>query len=262
MSRPRVAFVINLCAVALCFWLTAFAFCPLAATARDFVVAIDKGHSVEEPGAISARGVGEYFFNKRIADGVQASLTTEKCGIRSFLINPQDDNLPLPQRAKLASDKKADLLISIHHDSVRPEFLSYWQVQGAKQHYCDSYKGYSLYYSEKNAQPYESMVFAIFLSSEMLKNNFTPTLHHADYMKGEDKGLVDAEKGIYKYNNLKVLKNATIPAVLFECGIIVNRDEELQLQNRDCQQKIINAIVSAIKRYAQLKYPENYNKIY
>ncbi len=233
-------------------WLTACTLCPLAAMAKDFVVAIDTGHSAEQPGAISARGVGEYFFNKRIAAGVHASLAAQP-GIKSFLINNQDGNLALADRPRLASEKKADLLLSIHHDSVRPEFLSFWEVQGAKQHYCDNYKGYSLYYSEKNADPYDSFLFAIFLSSEMLKNKFTPTLHHAAYMKGKDKALVDAEKGIYKYNNLVVLKEARMPAVLFECGIIVNREQELELQNNTCQQNIINSITAAIKKYVTFK---------
>lgn len=234
-------------------WLTSFTLTPLAASAKDFVVAIDKGHSAEEPGAISARGVGEYFFNKRIADGVHASLAAQPCGITSFLINSQDDAMPLAQRAKLASARKADLLISIHHDSVQPEFLSFWNLHGVKQHYCDQYRGYSLYYSEKNAEPYDSMVFAILLSLEMLKNKFTPTLHHAAYMKGEDKALVDAEKGIYKYNNLVVLKKAQMPAVLLECGIIVNRKEELELLNTECQKNIINSITAAIKKYVKFK---------
>jgi N-acetylmuramoyl-L-alanine amidase len=234
-------------------WLISFTLCPWAVSARDFVVAIDTGHSAEQPGAISARGVGEYFFNKRIAQGVHASLAAQPCGIKSFLINNQDGNLALADRARLASEKKADLLISIHHDSVQPEFLSFWDVHGAKQHYCDNYKGYSLYYSEKNAGPDDSILFAIFLSSEMLKSKFTPTLHHAAYMKGEDKALVDAEKGIYKYNNLVVLKKARMPAVLFECGIIVNREEEVALQETGCQQTIINSISAAIRKYVSFK---------
>jgi N-acetylmuramoyl-L-alanine amidase len=246
----------NITVIVLGLWLTSVTLCPLAASARDFVVAIDTGHSAAQPGAISARGVGEYFFNKRIAAGVHASLAAQPRGIKSFLINNQDGNLALADRARLAAEQKADLLISIHHDSVRPEFLSFWDVQGAKQHYCDQYKGYSLYYSEKNADPYDSILFAIFLSSEMLKNKFTPSLHHADYMKGEDKALVDAEKGIYKYNNLVVLKEARMPAVLFECGIIVNREEELELQEKYCQQNIINSITAAIQKYVRFKNRE------
>jgi N-acetylmuramoyl-L-alanine amidase len=227
--------------------------CHPGAWAKDFLVAIDMGHSPDQPGAISARGVGEYFFNKRIAEGVHARIMAQKNQIKSFLINSRDESVPLAARPMIAAQKKADLLLSIHHDSVHPEYISFWQVQGQKQHYCDLFKGFSLYFSEKNSDPYNSLLIAMFLGSEMLKNKFTPTLHHVEYMKGEHKGLVDPERGIYKYNNLKVLKNATMPAVLMECGVIVNRGEELELCKSEYQEKIIKAITQAIKIYWECK---------
>ena len=58
--------------------------------------------------------------------------------------------MPLSEQAKLAGKEKADLFISIHHDSVQPYLLSFWEFNGEKHHYCDKYKGYSLFYSEKN----------------------------------------------------------------------------------------------------------------
>jgi N-acetylmuramoyl-L-alanine amidase len=226
---------------------------PFPASAKDFLVAIDMGHSPDQPGAISARGVGEYFFNKRIAEGLHARIMAQPNGFKSFLINSRDGNVPLAERPKIAAQEKADLLLSIHHDSVQPGYISFWQVQGQKQHYCDLFKGFSLFYSEKNSDPYNSLIFAMFLGSELLKIKFAPTLHHAEYMKGEHKGLADPERGIYKYNNLKVLKNATMPAVLLECGIIVNRDEELELCKPEYQEKIITSITQAIKAYREFK---------
>ncbi len=221
------------------------------AAAKDFLVAIDIGHSCDQPGAISARGVGEYWFNKRIAEGVHARIAAQKGPIKSFLVNSPISDLPLAARPQFAHEQRADLLISIHHDSVQPECLSYWCVQGEKQHYCDLYKGFSLYYSELNGDPDDSLVFAIVLGSEMLKNGLTPSLHHEAKMTGPDKGLVDRERGIYKYNKLIVLKGATMPAVLLECGIIVNRDEELALSQAEYQEKIITSIIAAIKKYSQ-----------
>jgi N-acetylmuramoyl-L-alanine amidase len=40
-----------------------------------------------------------------------------------------------------------------------------------------------------------------------------------------------------------------MPAVLFECGIIKNRNEELQLGNRDYQDKLVTALFNAIKLF-------------
>jgi N-acetylmuramoyl-L-alanine amidase len=83
----------------------------------------------------------------------------------------------------------------------------------------------------------------------MLHNGFCPTLHHAEKFTGGDKDLIDRTRGIYKYNNLVVLKNTNMPAVLFECGIIKNKYEELQLSNSEYQHKMVNALLIAIKKY-------------
>lgn len=226
---------------------------PLEAAAKDFLVAIDLGHSANNPGAISSRGIGEFFFNKRIGELLHARIAAQKSSIKSFIINGQDGDIPLSIRAQIASQRKADLLISIHHDSVQPEFISYWQFNGKRQHYCDYYKGFSLFFSELNAEPYNSLLFAIMLGSEMLKKKLTPTLHHVPYMKGEHKGLVNRERGIYKYNNLIILKTATIPAVLIECGIIVNREEEVEICKAEYQDKVVSSIMEAIRKYAEYR---------
>jgi N-acetylmuramoyl-L-alanine amidase len=75
-------------------------------------------------------------------------------------------------------------------------------------------------------------------------------LHHAEKFTGGDKDLIDRTRGIYKYNNLVVLKSTNMPAILFECGIIKNRHEELQLSNVNYQYQIIDALMRAIKIYS------------
>ena len=88
---------------------------------------------------------------------------------------------------------------------------------------------------------------------EMFKKNLPRHYTMLSYMKGENKGLVDAEKGIYKYNELVILKEASMPAVLIECGIIVNRDEELELDTKECQKTIITSITETIIKYKEFK---------
>jgi len=48
---------------------------------------------------------------------------------------------------------------------------------------------------------------------------------------------------------LVVLKEANMPAVLFECGIIKNRNEELQLGDQQYQHKLVVALFNAIKLF-------------
>jgi N-acetylmuramoyl-L-alanine amidase len=45
--------------------------------------------------------------------------------------------------------------------------------------------------------------------------------------------LVDATNGVYRYDQLIVLRTTQMPAVLLEAGSIVNRKEELELAKPD-----------------------------
>jgi N-acetylmuramoyl-L-alanine amidase len=41
-----------------------------------------------------------------------------------------------------------------------------------------------------------------------------------------------------------VLKTASIPALLFEAGVIVNRDEELRMRDPSVRRKIVDAVAA------------------
>lgn len=217
--------------------------------AEDFIIAIDIGHTINTPGATSARGVPEYLFNQNIGTLLHQQLLQDMRFKGSFIINETGDDISLPARAAIANQRGAHLLVSIHHDSVEPKDLSQWLCQGKILPHCDKFTGYSIFYSEKNGSPLNSLIFAVILGSEMLQSRFCPTLHHAEKFTGGDKDLIDKTRGIYKYNNLVVLKEANMPAALFECGIIKNRNEELQLGDPQYQHKLVAALFKAIKLF-------------
>jgi N-acetylmuramoyl-L-alanine amidase len=223
--------------------------------AEDFIIAIDIGHTANIPGATSARGVPEYLFNQNIGTLLQQQLLQDIRFKRSFIINETGDDISLSARAAIANQRGAHLLISIHHDSVQPKDLSQWLWEGKIMPHCDKFTGYSIFYSEINRSPFNSLIFAVILGSEMLQSGFCPTLHHAEKFTGGDKDLIDKTRGIYNYNKLVVLKEANMPAVLFECGIIKNRNEELQLANPHYQDKLVATLFNAIKLF--ISQPNN-----
>ncbi len=226
-----------------------------ACWAGDFIAAVDIGHTINIPGATSARGVPEYLFNKNIATLLHKKLQRDPSLKRSFIINETGDDLPLSARAAIANQQGANLFVSIHHDSVEPKDLSQWFYRGKMLPHCDKFAGYSIFYSEINGNPLNSLTFAFILGSEMLHSGFCPTLHHIEKFSGGDKDLIDKTRGIYKYNKLIVLKETHMPAVLFECGIIKNRNEELQLCDPNYQHRMVEALYNAIKKYASVAMP-------
>ena len=60
---------------------------------------------------------------------------------------------------------------------------------------------------------------------------------------------MDKDLGLYEFDDLIVLKTAAMPAVLLECGVIVNRSEEASLQTPEIQHRIADAAAEAIMQF-------------
>jgi N-acetylmuramoyl-L-alanine amidase len=216
---------------------------------KDFSVAIDVGHSPDSVGAISARNRPEYSYNLKMALTLLRELEKEP-RVKARIINPEGRNISLQQRADLINGAGPDLLISIHHDSVQPVYLSKWSYRGTPTAYCDKFQGYSLFISEKNAQPGLSLSCASVIGNQLRLFGFLPSVHHAEKIKGEGRQPIDGKSGVYRFDELVVLKASNCPAVLLECGIIKNRAEELLLRNPAYRKRIARAIRSAISEMA------------
>ena len=213
-----------------------------------WVVAIDAGHSAENPGAYSARGVGEYTFNSILSSIVLDELKKHS-RIDPVLINKGGEEICLARRVDLINQAKPDLLVSIHQDSVQPVFLTKWIWKGKTAYYCDRYSGFSIFYSEKNEKPAESLMLALLLGRALLEEGYSPSLHHAEKIEGENRQIVDKKRGVYRFDDLAVLKSAKCPGVLVECGIIKNRRDELLLGSYSHQFKISRAIMKAVLEF-------------
>ena len=78
-------------------------------------------------------------------------------------------------------------------------------------------------------------------------------MHHAEQIPGEARNLVDEDFGLYEFDDLVVLKTAAMPAVLLECGVIVNRGEEASLQTPEIRYRIADAAAEAIMQFLHLQ---------
>lgn len=234
--------------------LAALAACPgatLACRKENFVVAIDAGHSKQQPGATSARGISEVEFNERLAQQLQRALIQAGYRKTHFL---QQGSTPksLLKRAAWANGRKASIFLSIHHDSVQPTYLSTWKYDGKERRYSDIFSGYSLFISTKNPDVSGSRRLAEQIGNELRRIGLVPSLHHAEPIAGEDRELLDVRRGIYAFDELVVLKKAQMAAVLIEAGLIVNRRDEIQLLNRQYQAEIAGALTVAVDHYCAL----------
>jgi len=220
------------------------------ATRANFRVVLDVGHTPESPGAKSARGIDEYVFNLRLAKVIDQALrdagfprtvlmTTDGPGIRSMYV-----------RVARANDLDANLLLSIHHDSVPDRFLERWDFNGKKGTYSDRFKGHSIFVSDDNVDIKDSLAFGSLLGQQLKARGLQFTPHYAESFMGHyQHTLLDAEAGVYRYDTLFVLKKSHMPAALLEAGSIANRDEELVLETPERQQLTAAAVVAAVDAF-------------
>ena len=219
-----------------------FPLVALASAACAASIAIDVGHYLERPGVISARGVTEFDYNLRLAREISTALRL--AGHKTILIGDDGLSGDLGKRAPRAVGM--DLFISIHHDSVQPRFLSMWDYEGETFSYSDRFAGYSLFVSNLNPHTGASLKCASAIGAALRKAGFTASRYHADPVLGENRPFADEANGVHYFDNLAVLKTAPIPALLFEAGVIVNRDEEMRMRDPAVHKLIGAAIVSAV----------------
>lgn len=250
-------------AVAVCLTLLAGAFVPgveaLAQTAvktpqirfcapAKFRLVLDVGHTPEVPGAISARGVGEYEFNWRLANEAYEAL--RRAGFsRTYLINARQREMSLGERVSEARRRKADLLVSIHHDSVLPQFLKNGKIEGVEREFTTYARGYSIFVSEGRSTSAKSLAAARLLGNALQAQGLVGSTHNGEPIKGANRKRLDAHANVYAYPALVVLKYAKMPSLLFEGGVIKNPADETRMNNPEHRAKLVNAIVSMAQSY-------------
>lgn len=215
-----------------------------------FRVAVDVGHTVDVPGAMSARGVPEYAFNLQLARDVKQALIDSGFEQTVLLITATAPWRGLFERADRANAMHADLFIAIHHDSVPDNLKHIWEYAGQKNEFNDDYPGYALFISNDNADPAGSLKFGSLLGHELEARGLHYTPHYTDAIMGHRRRvLVDAEAGVYRYDQLIVLRATRMPAVLLEAGSIVNRQEELELTTPERRALTGAAVAAAVANF-------------
>jgi N-acetylmuramoyl-L-alanine amidase len=234
---PRHRWLARLIVAAFIAWLV-----PFAAADERPIVALDVGHSLKRPGATSARGLPEFAFNQALATPVVDALREQGYAPRLIGVDGNMNDL----RGRTSRAHGAAFFLSIHHDSVQPHYLDRWMVDGVSRAYSDRFSGFSLFVSRANPDSKQSLDCAVAIGAQMRRAGFTPSLHHAEPISGENRPLADPENGVYFFDDLVVLKTATMPAVLIEAGIIVNRWDELRLQENKTRHAIAQAIAQGL----------------
>jgi len=208
-----------------------------AALAAPALVAVDVGHGLKDSGALSARGRPEFEFNQVFAGVLAEALRSRQLGVAE--INFAGDIGSLAARP--AQAKGSDFFISIHHDSISEYWLQFWDWDGREASYTEVKRGYGIFVSAQNPDLSTSLRCASSIGAMLRRAGFVPSTWH-----GRRHLAADAENGVWYYDNLVVLYRTTLPAVLFEAGVIKHREEELELRDPERQARMADAVATGI----------------
>ncbi len=131
---------------------------------------------------------------------------------------------------------------------MQDSYLRKWQHDRRIDLFSDKFSGYSIFVAG-NARFADSVEFATLLADELIARQMKFSAHHAEDIPGERRPLLDPDRGIYRYDELLVLKNTLAPAVLLEAGVIVNRAEELVLASPERRRAVGTAIAGAAEKF-------------
>jgi N-acetylmuramoyl-L-alanine amidase len=136
-------------------------------------------------------------------------------------------------------------------------FKEKWALAGSEYSFSDRFNGHSIFVSNHNGQYAPSLAFGKMLGEALKARFLRYTPHYTEkFMGSRQRQLVDQEAGVYRFDQLYVLRQTHMPAVLFEAGLIVNRDEELMLSFPDYQANIAAAMAEAVTQFCDARAPK------
>jgi N-acetylmuramoyl-L-alanine amidase len=220
-----------------------------------FRIVLDVGHTAESEGAISARNVAEFVFNLRLAQRIEEKLKAEGFAETRLLLTEGKARPSLVKRVAAANYLHANLLLSIHHDSVPGSMLENWEFEGKKSHFSDRFSGYSVFVSRNNPDFKTSLSFAELVGKEMKAQGLQYAQQYTQAIMGRyQHPLLNKETGVYSYDQLVVLRSTRMPAVLLEAGSIINRDEELKMDSPERRDIIGSAVAAAVAEFCDPRW--------
>lgn len=205
-------------------------------------VVVDPGHHPDAPGARGCSGTLEYRLNRALAEVLVAKLRFAGHHVSK---TPAIPFLRPRQRAVSAAD--ADLLLSLHHDSVQPEDGTY-----TPRGFCTTKaRGFSLFVRDDAM----SRGLAIRLAHELRSQGIPFNSYHGKLHPQEGYRLL-APQGVYDGSRLAILQTAAVPAILMEAAVIANPEDEVQAQTVGYQERIADAVVRSLAGCRRRVAPE------
>lgn len=226
-------------------------------TAKPFTVVIDPGHGGIDPGAKGISGTVEKDITLDFGRELKEKLL-EKTGFRVELTRDRDVFLRLDERVRVARQHEADLLISIHADTIRVKGVRGATVYTISDKASDNIAA-EIAEGENKADEIAGMPLseeveevADILIDLARRETQTLSIRVAQKVVSSLKDQVELISNPHRSAGFRVLKAPDVPSILLELGYLSNKEDEVSLRNAAWRQKVAAQLVEAIESYARI----------
>jgi N-acetylmuramoyl-L-alanine amidase len=222
---------------------------------RLITIALDAGHGGEDPGARGASGSREKVITLQIAKKLKAKIDAEP-NMRAMLTRDGDYFVPLGTRVVKARKFKADLFISIHADAFTNPAARGSSVFALSEKGATSASARYLAKKENESDLIGGVSLGgrdPVLAKTLLDLSQAATINDSLKLGKAVLGYIGEVNKLHKNHveqaGFAVLKSPDIPSILVETAFISNPEEERKLIDDAYQDKLVDSILSGIKKY-------------
>ncbi|MBZ9874422.1 N-acetylmuramoyl-L-alanine amidase [Mesorhizobium sp. BR1-1-9] len=231
---------------------------PVSNPGHRFTVVIDPGHGGVDGGAEGLNGTVEKNVTLAFATELRDKLAAVG-RYNVFMTRDTDEYLRLDDRVRIARQHEADLLISIHADTISlkgirgatvytvsdkasdPEA----QALADRENLSDQFAGMEI--KDDNKEVTDILIDLIRRETHTFSMSFAHTL------VGQLSTSVGLINNPQRSAGFKVLKAPDVPSVLVELGYLSNAKDEAQLLNADWRDKAAQSITNAVALFASAR---------
>lgn len=220
------------------------------------IVLIDPGHGGRDPGAPGVSGtVREKELTLAFARELR-DLLVRNGRVRVALTRDGDATLTLEERAAIARQIGAGLLVSVHMDSA-PNPLARGATIYSLSDVASDAEAARFAQAENragDALSSESDAGLRFLLSDLaLRDQMQESADLATRLVGGNRGRMLLRPEPHKFAAFHILRRSEVPGVLFEAGYISNAEDEALLRTPEGRAPIVAELARAIEIDAALR---------
>ena len=225
---------------------------------KRFTVVIDPGHGGIDGGAESAGGTIEKAIT--LAFGLELKAALLASGQYDVhMTRETDEFLRLDERVAIARRHGADLLISIHADTIRLKNVrgatvytvsdkasdAEAEALAARENLSDQLAGITI--EEENREVADILVDLIRRETHSFSIRFARSL------VGKLSNEIEMINNPHRSARFRVLRAPDVPSVLLELGYLSNEKDEQSLRDSIWRGKAVSSIVDAVALFAEAK---------